>query len=299
MTILLVGAAGQVGRELRATLPALGHVVATTRDGSADAYGATHALDVADAAAVAALIESLRPRVVVNASAYTAVDRAESEPDLARLVNADAPAAMAQACARIGARLVHYSTDYVFDGQGTRPYREGDATSPLGVYGATKLAGEQAIAASGTDHLVLRTAWVYALHGHNFLRTMLRLGTERDELRVVDDQIGSPTPAWLIAQATTQLLAGADGLRGVVHVVASGSTSWRGFADAIFDEALAAGLIAQRPRVVPIPTSAYPTPARRPAWSVLGTSKLEDAGFTPLPWRDALAATLRQGIAAP
>jgi dTDP-4-dehydrorhamnose reductase len=162
----------------------------------------------------------------------------------------------------------------------------------LGVYGESKLAGEQAIAASGVEHLILRTAWVYALHGNNFLLTMLRLGGERDELRVVDDQVGSPTPAWLIAQATAHLLRSPVRLAGVFNVVAAGSTSWCGFADAIFDEACAKGIAARRPRVVPIPSVDYPTPARRPSYSVLDTQRLRDAGFTTPHWRDALATTL-------
>lgn len=288
MTVLLVGATGQVGTELRRTLAPLGPLVATTRDGQ----GGTRPLDVADLAAIEALVHDVRPTVVVNAAAYTAVDRAESEPDTARRINAEAPGAMAAACASVGARLVHYSTDYVFDGTGTRPYREDDPTAPLGVYGGTKLEGERAIAASGVEHLILRTAWVYACHGHNFLRTMLRLGAERDTLRVVADQVGCPTPAWLIADATAHLLALGDRPAGIVNVVAGGSTSWHGFAEAIFDEATATGAIPRRPRVEAIPTSAYPTPARRPAYSVLDTARLAGTGFAILDWREALSATL-------
>src|SRR5690606_32769842 len=197
----------------------------------------------------------------------TAVDRAESERDAAFHANAEAPAMLASACAARDALLVHYSTDYVFDGSADRPYREDAPTAPLGVYGESKLAGEQAIRASGARHLILRTAWVYAAHGGNFLRTMLRLGKERDTLRVVADQIGSPTPAPLIADVTARVLQAADGRQGTWHLTTSGHTSWHGFAEAIFAGAVQSGLLPRAPEVVPIGTADYPTPARRPAWS--------------------------------
>lgn len=292
MRVLLIGAAGQVGTELCRSLADGHELVTTTRTGGAS-QGRTHlALDVADAAAIARVVRELRPDAIVNASAYTAVDRAESEPGPAFAVNADAPAAMAAAAHATGALLVHYSTDYVFDGQGSRPYREDDPTAPLGVYGASKLAGEDAIRASGARHLILRTAWVYALHGHNFLRTMLRLAGEREELRVVDDQAGCPTPAWLIADVTARLLSMPGPPQGTYHLVAGGRTTWHGFAQAIFDAAIARGLLPRAPRVVPIATSAFPTPARRPAWSVLDTTALGRATGVQLPhWREALQAT--------
>lgn len=291
--ILLLGANGQVGQELRRSLAPLGEVVATTRSGELPDGGRCEALDVSELDAIAALIERVGPDVVVNATAHTAVDRAEDEPEAAFRANAEAPARIAQACAARDAALLHYSTDYVFDGSGTRPYREDDATAPLGVYGASKLAGEQAIAASGASHLILRTAWVYATHGANFLRTMLRVGAERDELRVVADQVGSPTPAWLIADVSARILQQGLAESGVRHLVAGGETTWHGFAEAIFERAYAQGLIARKPVVHPIATADYPTRARRPAYSVLDTARLRGEFGLELPdWRAALDRTL-------
>ena len=297
MRLLLIGGAGQVGQELRRSLAGLGQVVTTTRDGRLPDGGGCEALDLQDLDGIAPLVERVGPDAVINASAYTAVDRAESESELAFRINAEAPERLAAACAARGIPLVHFSTDYVFDGAGTLPYREHDATAPTGVYGASKLAGEQAIAAFGGRHLILRTAWVYALHGHNFLRTMLRLAGERDELRVVADQVGSPTPAWLIADVTATVLRHGLVESGIRHLVTTGETSWHGFAEAIMDEALAGGLIARRPRVIPITTGEYPTPARRPAYSVLDTSALRrDFGLALPTWRDALTATMAASV---
>ena len=289
MKLLLLGGNGQVGRELRRSLLPLGELVVATRDGGdADA-----AADFDAPASLAALIEQTAPEVVVNAAVYTAVDKAETDAAAAFRINAEAPAAIAQACVDTGALLVHYSTDYVFDGNATRPYREDDATAPLGVYGASKLAGEAAIRASGVRHAILRTAWVYAAHGKNFLLTMLRLANERDELRVVADQIGAPTPAAWIADATAEIIRRGVMASGTWHLVADGETSWHGFAEAIVDEAHALGLIARKPRVVAIPTADYPTPARRPAYSVLDTTRLQrDFGVAPPDWRDGLRRTL-------
>ncbi|KAB8316070.1 dTDP-4-dehydrorhamnose reductase [Tolypothrix campylonemoides VB511288] len=292
MKLLLLGAGGQVGRALSRTLPSLGTVVPTTRSGVLVDGTPCEALDVADAAAVGRMIERVAPDVVVNAVAYTAVDRAEDDVETAYAVNARAPAAMAAACADVGATLVHYSTDYVFDGTATRPYREDDPTAPLGVYGASKLAGERAVADSGARHLILRTAWVYDLHGHNFLRTMLRLAAERDELRVVDDQRGTPTPVWLIAETTTALLRTPDVPGGILHLTASGEASWCEFAGAIIQRGVSTGLLHRSPRLVPISTGDYPTRARRPAYTVLDTSRL--SRYVVLPsWRNALDSTLR------
>ncbi|HEU4813141.1 MAG TPA: dTDP-4-dehydrorhamnose reductase [Xanthomonadaceae bacterium] len=297
MRILLLGANGQVGTELQRSLAPLGDVACGTRNGRlADGTGCEIA-DFDQPAALAELVERLAPEVVVNAAAYTAVDRAEDEREAAFRANAEAPAALAGACARKGALLLHYSTDYVFDGQGTHPYRADDPTDPLGAYGASKLAGEQAIVASGCRHLILRTAWVYAAHGHNFLRTMLRLGADRDELRVVADQAGTPTSAGLIADTSAQVLRAVRDEKarqgGIYHLTAAGATTWHGFAEAIFDGAHARGLIEHRPRVLPITTADFPTRAARPAFSVLDHSALERDFALSLPrWQDGLARVL-------
>jgi dTDP-4-dehydrorhamnose reductase len=294
--ILVLGANGQVGFELVRALTSLGDVVRAVRDDSS----ATNALrvDLANAESLAAALDEARADVVVNAAGYTAVDRAEDEPDLAERINGRALAEIGAWAARNGKRVVHYSTDYVFDGSSKRPYREDDAPSPLGAYGRSKLAGEEALRASGARHLIVRTAWVYAARGHNFLRTMLRLAGERDELRVVADQIGAPTPARLIADATATMLRqwlGDDDVRrdGTYHVVSAGQCSWFDFAGAIVDGAAARGLIERRPRVVPVTTADYPTRARRPAYSVLDTSKAARAfGLQLQDWRSGLDSVL-------
>ena len=293
MKILLLGGNGQVGYELQRSLAPLGQLTVTTRSGELPDGGACEALDLYAPGTFTALFDRVMPDVVVNATAHTAVDRAEDEPELAFRANAEAPGELARLCATRGATLVHYSTDYVFDGSSRVPYRENDATAPLGVYGASKLAGERLIQASGAQHLILRTAWVYATRGSNFLRTMLRVGAERDELRVVADQQGCPTPAWLIADVTAAILS--QGIRepGVRHLVAGGQTTWHGFAEAIFREAEMRGLIARSPHVVPIGTADYPTRARRPTFSVLDTALLRAEYELVLPdWPAALAATL-------
>lgn len=293
MRLLLLGANGQVGHALRGELAPLGEVVCTTRGGMLPDGSACERADFDEPASLPALVARIAPDVVVNAAAYTAVDRAEADRDAAYRANAEAPAALADACARRGALLVHYSTDYVFDGSGTRPWREDDPTAPLGVYGASKLAGEEAVRGSGARHMVFRTAWVYGARGHNFLRTMLRLGAERDELRVVADQAGTPTPARLIARTTAQALRAAPDAVGLWHLTATGSTSWHGFAEAIFAGAAARGLLPKAPRVVGIPTTDYPTPARRPAWSCLDTTALSDRFGVVLPsWQDGLEGVL-------
>lgn len=290
MRILLLGGNGQVGRELRRSLASLGELVVATRDGvDADA-----AANFDDSAALAALVRESGADVVVNAAAYTAVDKAETDADAAFRINSEAPAAIAAACAETHALLIHYSTDYVFDGSAPRPYREDDATAPLGVYGASKLVGEQAIHASGARHAILRTAWVYASHGRNFLLTMLRLAGERDELRVVADQLGTPTSAAWIADATAELLRHGVTEAGTWHLVASGQTTWHGFARAIMEDAHAMGMLARMPTVTPIATADFPTPAMRPANSVLDTTRIRsDFGIIPPDWRDGLRATLR------
>lgn len=299
MRLLLLGANGQVGHALRPELAALGEVVCTTRSGSLPDGGACEVADFDQPGTLAALVDRLAPDVVVNAAAYTAVDRAEQERDAAFRANAQAPGVLADACARRGALLVHYSTDYVFDGNGSRPWREDDATAPLGVYGASKLAGETAIRSSGARHMVFRTAWVYGAHGHNFMRTMLRLAAGREELRVVDDQHGTPTAAARIASVTAAVLASAGSTSGLWHLTASGGTTWHGFASAIVDGAHARGLLPRRPRVLPVPASEYPTPAQRPAYSRLDTSALRAQWPVELPdWASDLDRVL-DGLTQP
>ncbi|TXH66400.1 MAG: dTDP-4-dehydrorhamnose reductase [Lysobacteraceae bacterium] len=293
MRILLFGANGQVGRELRRSLASLGEIVMATRDGALEEGGACELADFDQPQMLGALIASVAPDIVVNAAAYTAVDRAEQESEKAYRVNAEAPRMIAEACAARAAFLVHYSTDYVFDGGGFRPYREEDPTAPLGVYGASKLAGEEAIRASGARSMILRTAWVYAEHGRNFMRTMLRLAAERDELRVVADQVGTPTSAALIADVTAQALSRPAPLSGLWHLAASGETSWHGFAEAIVSGAYDRGLIPRRTHVTAIAAADYPTPAMRPAYSRLDTAKLcRDFAIVPPDWREALDVVL-------
>ncbi len=292
--ILLIGGNGQIGWELRQTLAPLGPVCVLDRS----------ALDLASAEAVRGAVRETAPGLIVNAGAYTAVDRAESEPDLAQAINGTAPGILAEEAKRLGAALVHYSTDYVFDGRMMRPYREDDPTGPISAYGRSKLAGEQAIAAVGGAYLTLRTAWVYSLRGANFLTTIGRLAAEQEELRVVDDQRGAPTWARAIAEATALILTrcnarsgpGELGERGgLYHLTAAGETTWFGFAEAIIAEMLAAGERLSAREVVPIPTADYPTPAERPAWSVLDCGKARDAFGVDVPyWRDQLGLCMKR-----
>lgn len=301
MKILLLGANGQVGFELQRSLAPLAEFVVATRDGLL-ANGATCLrADLADADSLAQALVSADADIVVNAAAYTAVDRAEDEAPAAQRVNGDALAQIGAWAARRNAFVLHYSTDYVFDGRGTRPYREDDATAPLGAYGGSKLAGESALRDSGCAHVILRTAWVYAAHGHNFLRTMLRLARERERLTVVDDQHGAPTSAALIAATTAAVLARwlredatrREALCGLYHLAAAGATTWCGFARAIMLRATATGLIARAPEVAGISTSEFPTKARRPAYSVLDTTRLRDTFALDLPaWEAGLDAVI-------
>jgi dTDP-4-dehydrorhamnose reductase len=297
--ILLVGSTGQVGRELLTTLAPLGPITATART-PANGAGATNcvSLDVTDLEAVRHTVRNVRPTTIVNAAAYTAVDRAESEADLAHTINSLVPGVLAEEAQKLGAAVVHYSTDYVFDGSGTRPWREDDETNPLSTYGRTKLVGEDAIRTTGVAHLILRISWIYAPHGHNFVKTMLRLGTERTELRVVADQIGAPTSAARVAAATAHILglAGASSaayLRehgGTFHTPCTGETSWHGFATEIFGLVRAAGVSLRVEKVLPITTAEYPTPAQRPRNSRLdGTLARERFGLQMPDWRTALA----------
>jgi dTDP-4-dehydrorhamnose reductase len=284
MRILLFGKGGQVGWELQRSLAPLGELVALDFD-SADWCGS-----FTDPDGIARTVRGLRPDVIVNAAAHTAVDKAESEPELARTLNALTPAVLAREATALGAWLVHYSTDYVFDGSGTAPWHEDDATGPLSVYGRTKLEGEQAVA--GTQrHLILRTSWVYAARGGNFARTMLRLAAERERLNVIADQIGAPTAAELLADVTAHAILrvrAAPQLAGLYHLVASGETSWHGYARHVIGRARELGqpLKAGPDDVAPIATAAYPTAARRPLNSRLATDKIRAALGVHLPdWR--------------
>ncbi len=285
MKVLITGSAGQVGAALLASAPPDAETVGLDRS----------RLDLADPAAIQRVVDAERPAIVINCAAYTAVDKAQSERDLAFAINATAPAALARACRGVEARLVHVSTDYVFDGRGPRPYLPGDPTGPLSVYGESKLAGECAVIAErGLDWRIVRTAWVYSAGGKNFLRTMLRLLGERPELRVVADQVGTPTSAPTLAKFLWAV-ARADGDPEILHYTDAGVASWYDFAVAIHEEAHGAGLLSSNPRIIPIATEDYPTPARRPAYSVLdGRSSLERTGSTRPHWRVALRAVLRE-----
>lgn len=289
MRILLFGAAGQVGFALQRALSPLGDVIPATRSGTLPGGAPCCRVDLATPGSAAEALTHERPQIVVNAAAYTAVDRAEDEPELAYRINADAVGEIGRWCAAQGALLVHYSTDYVFDGRGTRPYVENDRTAPLGVYGRSKLAGEEAVLESDCRHLIFRTAWVYAARGGNFLRTMLRLAGERDELRIVDDQRGAPTPAHVIAAATAAALARGAALPGTYHLAASGECTWFGFARALFAAARVAGLIAKSPQLEAISSDQYPTRAERPRYSRLDCTRFRRDFSLELPdWRDGL-----------
>ena len=286
MKILLLGKNGQVGWELQRALAPLGELVALDRGGAMPLSG-----DLCDGQGLAATVRAVRPDVIVNAAAHTAVDKAESEPDVARAINAIAPGVLAREAAALGAWLVHYSTDYVFDGTGSMPWTERDPTGPLGVYGASKLEGETLVRASGCRHLVLRTSWVYAARGHNFAKTMLRLAAERDSLTVIDDQHGAPTGAELLADATAHAIRTAmqrADVSGTYHLAASGQTTWHGYARHVIERARTAGrpLKVASDAIRPVPTSAFPTPAKRPANSRLATARFRQTFALVLPdWR--------------
>lgn len=293
MRFLVIGGNGQVGHALLHRLAPLGEVVATTRTGLLPDGRSCLAADVADTGSLAGVVQQAAADVVINASAYTAVDRAEDEPELAHRINAEAPRALAAACAAAGVPLVHFSTDYVFDGNGTRPYREDDATAPLGVYGASKWAGEQAVRESGAAHKIFRLCWVHGPRGANFVLTMLRLARERDHLRVVADQVGAPTSALRIADALARALAAQPALSGTWHLSAEGETSWHGFATAIFQGAVERGLLARAPTVEAITSAQFPMRARRPAYSRLDTARFQrDFGLHIGDWREGLDEVL-------
>ncbi|WP_022979917.1 dTDP-4-dehydrorhamnose reductase [Ideonella sp. B508-1] len=290
--ILLLGPNGQVGWELRRALAPLGRVIALGREHDGLCGDLTHPGELAGS------VRMLRPDIIVNAAAHTAVDKAESEPALAELLNARAPATLAQLAAELGAILVHYSTDYVFDGSGEQPRDEDAATGPLSVYGRSKLAGEQAIQASGCRHLIFRTSWVYAARGGNFAKTMLRLAGEREQLRVIADQIGAPTGAELIADVTAhalRALAQRPELGGLYHLAAEGQTSWHGYAEHVIAWARRHGQDLKVQTVEAIPTSAYPTPAQRPLNSRLDTTRLREAfGLQLPPWQSGVERMLTE-----
>lgn len=285
MRVLITGAQGQVGHELMRLAP----------EGMQLSGLSSAQLDITNAAQVAAVVERFQPELIINAAAYTAVDKAESEPERAYAVNRDGVACLARA----GVPLLHISTDYVFTGDGAEPYLESDATGPAGVYGASKLAGEVALAEVNPRHIILRTAWVFGAHGHNFVKTMLRLGREREELAVVADQLGCPTSAASIAQALWSLALQyreQGSLQwGIYHYAGAPACSWYEFAQEIFRQAHELGMLEPVPVVRAIATADYPTPARRPAFSVLGCSKLNKAhGITQADWRVALGQVLRE-----
>jgi dTDP-4-dehydrorhamnose reductase len=294
MKILLLGKGGQVGWELQRSLAPLGELVAVDFD-STDYCG-----DFTNLVGLAETIRVIAPDIIVNAAAHTAVDKAESEPELARTINALAPAVLAKEAQQLGAWLVHYSTDYVFDGSGSEAWIETSPTGPLSVYGQTKLEGEEAIRASGCKHLIFRTSWVYAARGGNFAKTMLSLAKERDRLTVIDDQIGAPTGADLLADVTAHAIRTAlqrPDVSGLYHLVAGGQTSWHGYASFVIDFARQAGVAIKvsQEAIMPVPTSAFPTPASRPNNSLLNTSKLQKTFSLTLPhWQTGVARMLTE-----
>lgn len=297
MKIVIIGRQGQVAWELQRELACLGEVIAIDR------HTQPYSIDLADNASITSTIAALNPDVIVNAAAHTAVDKAEQEVELANQINGYALATLAEAAKKCQASLVHYSTDYVFNGIASSPYSENHVTDPQGAYGASKLIGEQALIASGIDFIILRTAWVYGIRGHNFLRTMLRLMNERETLGIVADQIGSPTWSRLIASATALILAQrlSNGqirfaeTAGIYHLTSSGETSWFGFAQEIHDQANQRGILKRSVQITGIQTKDYPTPAKRPAYSVLNGDKLHQTFGIKLPdWQQALALSLAE-----
>ncbi|MDN5512250.1 MAG: dTDP-4-dehydrorhamnose reductase [Acinetobacter sp.] len=293
MKILLLGKNGQVGWELQRSLTPLGEVIALDRHGYNGLQG-----DMSQPEAVKETILKLNPDIVVNASAYTAVDLAETEQDLAQCVNFHTVQSVAEACLETGALLVHYSTDYVFNGQGQTAFLESHDVDPINVYGQTKAQGEQAIAASGCKYLIFRTSWVYAAKGKNFLKTMLNLAQQREELSIINDQIGAPTSAELIADITAQVIPQVmkdSSKSGIYHLVASGETSWFEYANYVFEQAKLAGVELMVKKVNPIPTTAYPTPAKRPCNSRLDNQKLQSTFQLILPdWKLGVQRTLTE-----
>lgn len=293
MKILLLGKSGQVGWELQRALAPLGELVALDRQGENGLCG-----DLTDLDGLRNTIRSLQPDVIVNAAAYTAVDKAESEPELACLINALAPQVMAEEMCALNGWLVHYSTDYVFDGSGTAPWSETDRPAPLNQYGQSKLQGEQSIVQSGCRHLIFRTSWVYAARGNNFAKTMLRLAAEREQLKVIDDQVGAPTGAELLADVTAHALRQAMAqpqLSGLYHLSAVGETSWCGYAHYVIEQARSMGVKLAVKNIESIPTTAYSTPAKRPNNSRLDTRKVSQCFALQLPdWQNGVSRMLKE-----
>ena len=294
MKILLLGKRGQVGWELQRSLAPIGEIVALSRDSQ------NYCGDLTNLQGLAETVRQIKPNIIVNAAAYTAVDKAESEPKLAQMINTGAPAVLAHEAELLGAWLIHYSTDYVFDGSRATPWLETDATGPLGIYGATKLAGEQAIQASGCNYLLFRTSWVYGARGNNFATTMLRLAAERNSLTVIDDQVGAPTGADLLADVTAHTIRSVQsqpGLGGLYHLAARGETSWYGYARFVIDHALNIGCKLKTPpnSIEPVPSNVFPTPARRPNNSRLDTGKLQANFNLTLPhWQTGVTRMLTE-----
>jgi dTDP-4-dehydrorhamnose reductase len=299
MKILLLGKNGQVGWELQRALSVLGEVIALDRHPAATPYG-TLVGDLADLAGLREAIRSVLPQVIVNAAAYTAVDKAETDRELAHTINALASQVMAEEAKSLDALLVHYSTDYVFDGTGTAPWKETDAVAPVNYYGATKLEGEQLIVASGCKHLIFRTSWVYAARGNNFAKTMLRLAKDRASLNVIADQIGVPTGADLLADVAVAALQKAlvnPELCGIYHLAPAGETSWHAYASYVIDFARAHGEVLAVETISPIATTEYPTPASRPMNSRLATDKLRDTFSLHLPdWQSGVTRMLMEAL---
>lgn len=293
MKIVLLGKNGQVGWELQRALAPLGEVIALDRHGESGLSG-----DMTQPEKVCETLIRLNPDIVVNATAYTAVDQAESDLETAQLVNTDAVASIADSCRQMDALLIHYSTDYVFNGQGTEPFSESDSIAPLNVYGLTKAAGEKAIIGSGCKYLIFRTSWVYARQGKNFLKTMLNLAAQREELSVIDDQHGAPTSAELIADVTAQIIPQVcidDEKLGVYHLVASGETTWYGYAQYIFEQAKSVGHTLKIQNVKPIPSSEYPVPAVRPQNSRLNNQKIQQTfNLNLAEWQTGVKRTLME-----
>lgn len=306
MKILVLGANGQLGRELITALAPLGDLLVATRDGRPVNGHPALSVDLDLPVRLREVVRETAPDVLVNAAAYTAVDKAEEEPETAHRINAVAPGVLGEEMADRGGLLVHYSTDYVFSGESNRPWRETDPTVPINIYGHSKLGGEEAIRLSGCSHLILRSSWIYEARGHNFLRTMLRVGAERDRLDIVEDQTGAPTRARDIAGATGRILAGLaepggspaealNGRGGTYHLANAGQTTWFGYARELFAGAVELGLLERAPELHPTTSGAFGAPARRPAYSVLDSARIRETfGIELPPWQDSVASCLRE-----